>query len=200
MSKTEQNFAKIPSPASKMPRKSSFSFKNWMTFLGSMNLAVTLLMMLAIASVIGTVLQQNQAIQDYIIKFGPFWTEVFQSLGLFHVYGAAWFILVLVFLLISTGVCVIRNTPGFLKEMRQYNENMSIHALKHQPLTAELNLPTDQQTAAQTVGETLNAYGYKFKQKMHSDGTLVFAGLKGQWNRLGYILTHVSIKIGRAHV
>jgi len=187
MPQNSENFAKIPSPAPK-PRL-------WIAFLGSMNLAVTLLIMLAIASVIGTVLKQDQSIQDYIIKFGPFWSEVFNTLGLFHVYGAAWFILVLLFLLVSTAVCVTRNTPGFLKEMKQYNENLSLNALKHQPITAEFDLPASQQQAAQTVGETLHAYGYKFKQKTHTDGTLVFAGLKGQWNRLGYILTHISIII-----
>lgn len=187
MSETAINTAKNPSPAPKL--------RLWIAFLGSMNLAVTLLIMLAIASVIGTVLKQDQSIQDYIIKFGPFWSEVFNTLGLFHVYGAAWFILVLLFLLISTAVCVTRNTPGFLKEMKQYNENLSLNALKHQPITVEFDLPVSQQQAAQTVGETLNAYGYKFKQKNRSDGTLVFAGLKGQWNRLGYILTHISIII-----
>ena len=42
-------------------------------FLGTMNLAITLLVTLAVASVIGTVLQQNQPYTDYLLKFGPFW-------------------------------------------------------------------------------------------------------------------------------
>ena len=56
-------------------------------FLGSMNLAITLLVVVAIASVIGTVLRQNQPYPDYAIKFGPFWFEVFRRLGLYDVYG-----------------------------------------------------------------------------------------------------------------
>ncbi|MEY8238765.1 MAG: cytochrome c biogenesis protein ResB, partial [Cycloclasticus sp.] len=36
-------------------------------FLGSMNLAITLLVALSIAAIIGTVLQQNQPYTDYII-------------------------------------------------------------------------------------------------------------------------------------
>ena len=42
-------------------------------FFGSMNLAITLLVVVAVASAIGTVLQQNQAYPDYVLKFGPFW-------------------------------------------------------------------------------------------------------------------------------
>jgi len=51
-------------------------------FLGSMNLAITLLVAVGIASIVGTVLKQNEAFQNYIVKFGPFWFEVFDTLGL----------------------------------------------------------------------------------------------------------------------
>lgn len=160
-------------------------------FLGSMNLAVTLLVMLAIASVIGTVLQQNQAFQDYIIKFGPFWTQVFNQLGLFHVYGAAWFILVLLFLLVSTAVCVSRNGPNFIKDMKQYSETLSVNAYKHQPHNLTY---TPEQFDAETAKAVLKQQGFKTKIHQREDGVTV-AGLKGRWNRLGYIFTHISIII-----
>ena len=162
-------------------------------FLGSMNLAITLLVMLSIASVIGTVLQQNQATQDYIIKFGPFWTDVFNSLGLFHVYGAAWFVLVLVFLLLSTSVCVTRNWPGFMKDMKQYSEKLSLEALKHQPnntnFTSQESLVTEKTRAI----ALLKHKGYKTRVHERDDGSVTVAGLKGRWNRLGYLFTHLSI-------
>ncbi|WP_225972346.1 cytochrome c biogenesis protein ResB [Hydrogenovibrio thermophilus] len=156
-----------------------------------MNLAVTLLMMLAIASVIGTVLQQNQAFQDYIIKFGPFWTQVFNQLGLFHVYGAAWFILVLLFLLVSTAVCVSRNGPSFIKDMKQYSETLSLNAYKHQPHNLTY---TPEHFDTETAEAVLKEQGFKTKIHQRDDGVTV-AGLKGRWNRLGYIFTHVSIII-----
>lgn len=163
----------------------------WIQFLGSMNLAVTLLVMLAIASVIGTVLQQNQSFQDYIIKFGPFWTQVFSSLSLFNVYGAGWFILVLLFLLLSTSVCVSRNTPTFLKDMKQFSEKLSLQAYEYQPYKENIALDNfDQQKAKQL----LEANGYKTKIHDRGDG-ITLAGMKGKWNRLGYIFTHISIII-----
>jgi len=175
--------------------KSPKKYSVFMNFLGSMNLAVTLLMMLSIASVIGTVLQQNQTTQDYIIKFGPFWSEVFNSLGLFHVYGAAWFVLVLVFLLVSTSVCVVRNTPTFLQDMKQYSEKLSKNALKHQPNNTilETSLPMEQQQGYAKA--LLENSGYKTKIHQREDGSVTVAGLKGRWNRLGYFFTHISIII-----
>lgn len=180
-----------PKTAPKPPNKGGVgpSKFQWGSFLGSMNLAVTLLMMLAIASVIGTVLQQNQPFQDYIIKFGPFWTQVFNSLGLFHVYGAAWFVLVLLFLLISTSVCLTRNTPSFLKDMKRFSEGLTLNAYKHQPHAVTY---TPKQFDPQAATQLLQNKGYKVKQHQRDDG-LTLAGMKGRYNRWGYILTHVSI-------
>ena len=95
-----------------------------------MNLAITILVAIAFASVIGTVLQQNQPYNDYIIKFGPFWHEVFQAIGLYNVYGAIWFLILLVFLVLSTGVCVYRNTPKMLKDMQEFRLNAKEKSLR----------------------------------------------------------------------
>ncbi|PLA75338.1 cytochrome c biogenesis protein ResB [Hydrogenovibrio sp. SC-1] len=176
-----------PQSPSQTPKKHAV----FMPFLGSMNLAVSLLVMLAIASVIGTVLKQNELFQGYIIKFGPFWTQVFNELGLFNVYGAAWFILVLLFLLISTSVCVYRNGPGFMKDMKQFSEKLSLHAYQRQP---HVTTYTPQQFDIEIAQSVLKDQGYKTKVHHRDDG-ITIAGLKGSWNRLGYIFTHVSIII-----
>ncbi|WP_243831457.1 cytochrome c biogenesis protein ResB [Thiosulfativibrio zosterae] len=181
-------------PTSQMPEtpaKAPKSNSPFVQFLGSMNLAVTLLMMLAIASIIGTILKQNENFQDYIIKFGPFWTQVFDSLGLFHVYGAAWFVLVLLFLLVSTATCVTRNTPTFWQDIKKFGETLSINAYKHQP--HHTSLPGES-FDAQGVKSLLESQGYKTKIHTREDGITV-AGMKGRWNRLGYFFTHISIII-----
>lgn len=178
---------KTPKKILKKNRKASI----WIPFLGSMNLAVTLLMMLAIASIIGTILQQGKPFEDYIIKFGPFWTHVFQDLGLFQMYSALWFVIVLVFLLLSTGICVSRNAPTFIRDMRQYSEKLSINAYKHQPYNETFSVESFDENSAKLL---LEKQGYRTRIHQRSDGITV-AGMKGRWNRLGYIFTHVSIII-----
>ncbi|MEB0015275.1 cytochrome c biogenesis protein ResB, partial [Glaciimonas sp. Cout2] len=46
--------------------------------LSSMRFAISLLSLIAIASVIGTVLKQNEPMPNYVNQFGPFWFEVFK--------------------------------------------------------------------------------------------------------------------------
>ena len=52
--------------------------------ISSMRFAISLLSLLAVASVIGTVMKQNEPIPNYINQFGPFWYEVFNKLGLYY--------------------------------------------------------------------------------------------------------------------
>ena len=51
----------------------------------SMRFAISLLMIIAIAAIIGTVMQQNQPTPNYINQFGPFWFEIFDKLGLYTI-------------------------------------------------------------------------------------------------------------------
>lgn len=79
---------------------------------------------------IGTVLQQNQPFNDYLIEFGPFWFEVFNTLGLYDVYSVGWFVAILLFLLASTSACLIRNTPGFMRDIRSFRLNAQDKSLR----------------------------------------------------------------------
>ncbi len=63
--------------------------------ISSMRFAIALLVVLAIASIIGTVLTQDDPYPNYVNQFGPFWADIFRSLGLYTVYSAWWFMLIL---------------------------------------------------------------------------------------------------------
>lgn len=163
-------------------------------FLGSMDLAITLLLALAVASIIGTVLQQNQPYSDYLIKFGPFWFELFESAGLYDVYSAIWFLSILILLVISTSVCVIRNGPSMLRDMwnlRTHVQRKSLRAMQHNtewPVSSSVALTV---TALETQFSKL---GFRVKQTPKTDETLVSA-MRGGMNRLGYLFTHLAIVV-----
>ncbi len=163
-------------------------------FLGSMNLAITLLVVIAIASVIGTVLQQNEPYTNYVMKFGPFWFEVFKALGLFDIYGAAWFLILLGFLLISTSICVWRNTPHILRDMRHYRVDVQEKSLRSFHLKAEWDTPCDRSDTAARAAALLSARGYRVRQRAQDEHVTV-AAMQGAVGRLGYILSHASIVV-----
>lgn len=163
-------------------------------FFGSMNLAITLLGMLAIASTIGTALQQNEQYEDYIIKFGAFWFEVYKALGLYDVYSAAWFLLILTFLVASTSVCIYRNAPGMLREMKNFREDATGKSLRGFHNTAEWSSAQSAESVLASTTEHLSSYGYRIRRKDHPSYT-VLAAMKGAANRVGYLFAHLGIVV-----
>ncbi|WP_286851587.1 cytochrome c biogenesis protein ResB, partial [Hydrogenophaga sp. 70-12] len=56
---------------------------DWVELLSSMRFAVSLLTVICIASVIGTVVKQNEPYNNYVNQFGPFWADVFAAANLY---------------------------------------------------------------------------------------------------------------------
>ncbi len=188
----------MSSPKNNLHEQVKLHRKNvFLEFLGSMNLAISILVVLAIASVIGTVLQQNQPYNSYIIKFGPFWHEVYQTLGLYDVYSAVWFLVLLGFLVLSTSVCVYRNTPVMLREMRQFRlraKQKSLLSMKHSSHWQVDAAKNTKEYILQKAKLYLGQFGFQVKDEaFEKHHTLV--ARKGGINRVGYILTHVGIVV-----
>jgi cytochrome c biogenesis protein len=158
----------------------------------SMRFAISLLTLLAIASVIGTVLKQAEPYNNYIIQFGSYWFEVFRALGLYDVYHASWFLIILSFLVLSTGLCIYRNAPGMLKEMKNFREHVteqSLAAFSHKHSVAHSQ---DPQALAGKMASYLQGQGYRSKLVARENGVLV-AAKRGAASRLGYLFAHSAI-------
>ena len=172
-----------------------------------MRFAISLLSFLAIASVIGTILKQNEPYNNYLNQFGPFWFVVFESLSLYAVYNAWWFVLILAFLVTSTSLCVLRNAPKMIAQMRGFKEHMreqSFAAFAHRAEFAaavDTSVGTDAGTSGASaaarvalVQAGLKQAGFNTKLAVSSGGTMV-AAKAGSANRLGYIFAHCGIII-----
>lgn len=163
--------------------------------LSSMRFAVSVLTVLGIASIIGTVLKQNEPYANYIIQFGQFWFDFFEVMGLYDVYHSAWFLVILVFLVTSTSLCIYRNTPLMLKELKAYRENAtekSLRAFSHQQEYASARKLDE---TKQVLAGFLTTRGFRFKVVQHGDGSELIAAKAGSYQRLGYIFTHLAIVI-----
>lgn len=163
------------------------------TRLGSMSLAIVLLIVLSLASVIGTILLQNQEQADYLQQFGPLWYWVFRSLGLFDMYHTWWFLTLLGFLMLSLTACLWRHVPKMLVEMKHRKATLPLHALKHFRLKEQWRVPAgQQQQLIKRFGQLLP--GWEVASAETPEALFVRAD-KGRWNKWGYILVHAAILI-----
>lgn len=164
--------------------------------LSSMRFAISLLTVICIASIIGTVLKQHEPFNNYVNQFGPFWAELFRVIDLYSVYSAWWFLLILAFLVTSTSLCVARSTPKILADLKVYKENIREQSLQAFGHKAESVLAERPEEAAQRIGKTLASGGWKVKlqQRATPEGSgWMVAAKAGAANKLGYIAAHSAI-------
>lgn len=177
-------------------KSGSHTLRSGVELLSSMRFSISLLTVICIASVIGTVLKQQEPIGNYVNQFGPFWAEVFGAVNLYTVYSAWWFMLILAFLVVSTSLCIARNTPKILADLNQLKENIREQSLKAFGHRAEGALAESPEAAARRIGQTLVQGGWKVKlqQRDTSSGTgWMVAAKAGAANKLGYIAAHSAI-------
>ena len=163
-----------------------------------MRFAISLLTVICIASVIGTVLKQHEPAVNYVNQFGPFWAELFAAIQLNAVYSAWWFLLILAFLVVSTSLCIARNTPKILVDLKVYKENIREQSLRSFHHKAEGSLAEPAEAAARRIGSTLASGGWKVKLQQRDSakgagpGWMV-AAKAGAANKIGYIAAHSAI-------
>ena len=174
------------------PRTGTRALRDAVELLSSMRFAISLLTLICIASIIGTVVKQNEPYNNYVNQFGPFWAEVFGHVGLYTVYSAWWFLLILAFLVTSTSLCIARNTPKILAELRSYKEGVREQALKSFHHKAEGTLATTPEAALERVNQLLISQGWQARAQVRGHGTMV-AARKGMANKIGYLAAHSAI-------
>lgn len=164
--------------------------------LSSMRFAIALLTVICIASVIGTVLKQHEPAVNYVNQFGPFWAELFGALQLNAVYSAWWFLLILAFLVVSTSLCIARNTPKYLSDIKSFKENVREQSLRAFHHKAEATLGESTEAEARRIGGMLAKAGWKVRlqQRETSSGPgWMVAAKAGAANKIGYIAAHSAI-------
>ena len=160
--------------------------------LSSMRFAISLLTVICIASVIGTVVKQAEPAVNYVNQFGPFWAQLFGQLRLYTVYSAWWFLLILAFLVLSTSLCIARNTPKIVADLKAYKENIRAQSLKAFAHRAEGRVAAAPPQAARELGQALVQGGWRVKLQEREGGWML-AAKKGALNKLGYIAAHSAI-------
>jgi len=164
--------------------------------LSSMRFSISLLTLICIASVIGTVLKQHEPLSNYVNQFGPFWAEVFSRASLYNVYSAWWFLTILGFLVVSTSLCVARNTPKIFADLKSYKENIRAQSLQAFGHRAQAELAESPEAAARRLGQLLATGGWKVKLQQRESATgggWMLAAKAGAANKLGYIAAHSAI-------
>jgi cytochrome c biogenesis protein len=163
-------------------------------FFKSVKLALFSFFTLAITSIIGTVIQQNEAPAVYIREYGATTARLFEILGITDMYNSWWFIGLLVVFSINLIVCSLNRFPDTWRLVVMDNLAIlpdRISRMRSRGMLAS-GLPMNE--IISPLEQSLAAAGWKPRKSVR-EGEVLFAGQKGAWTRLGVYMVHISILV-----
>lgn len=173
------------------PRRIKFK-KAILELFGSMRFAIALLFVIAIASIIGTVVSQLEPFSNYVNQFGPFWARYFSLLGLFNIYGSSWFLIMMLFLVFSLAICVSRNGPKIIHSARCWKEKVRRQNIQAFRYHDKWEVTLSEQDCLNRLQKELSAAGFRSKIFDKNNAKLL-AAKRGGMSKWGYINVHLAI-------
>ncbi len=175
-----ENIAALPKKASK-PQLSAG--KRIFHFLISMKLALTLLFVIAILSIIGTILPQGQDVLNSDWPKSPLY-DFYNTLGLFNMYYSWWFLSVLGLLVLSLSACIFNRLPTTVKHVFKPRIDVKDAFVANQPLAESFAGGSSVAAAA----EVLRRRHYRIK----TGKTGSMLAQKGRFSGLASVSFHLS--------
>lgn len=174
-------------------KKSSFFDHIW-DFFCSLKLAITTLILLALTSIIGTVIQQNANPQDYIKEYGETAYRLFSALNFLDMYHSWWFLTLLTMFAVNLICCSIKRLPRIWTLVHQPNLDPGDRFYKTMANGGELTLKGSPADLRDRVSDLL---GKKFARPRvtEHEGKIQLFAQKMPWARFSVYVTHLSILV-----
>ncbi|MBC2715965.1 MAG: cytochrome c biogenesis protein ResB [Desulfobacteraceae bacterium] len=168
-----------------------FTHRMW-TFFASVKLSVVILLSLAVTSIIGTVIPQNENLMLYHQKFGDMLFKIFNTLDIFDMYHSWWFRFLLCMLTVNIIVCSINRLSSTWKIIFPKKPSFNINRFRKAKNHQEWSAANSPEVVKNAYTPWLSKRWAMFKVESSENGYLLF-GEKGRWTRLGVYAVHLSI-------
>ncbi|MBL7210743.1 MAG: cytochrome c biogenesis protein ResB [Desulfobacteraceae bacterium] len=178
-----------------MPKSSTEKSQNliWGLF-SSVRLTIVLLIILAITSILGTIIPQQDDAISLAKQLNPGLFRLFQSLDLFDMYHSIWFRLLIGFLALNLVICSIDRFPNALRRFRAVPKPDRSKPFEHLPSEQAFLTEASLKEASATVARFLRSR-YKNLHHKETQETSYFLGEKGRFSHFGVYLVHLSVLI-----
>jgi cytochrome c biogenesis protein len=165
--------------------------------LGNLKVAITLLLLIAVFSISGTVIEQSetlafyrQSYPEHPALFGFLSYKVLLAIGLNHVYSSWWFLSLLILFGASLMICTFNRQLPMLKVAKRWFFYTKPESIAKLPIHIQLEHRSD--LDLQDLKTKLQARNYLVFHESFEDGARLY-GRKGLVGRIGPILVHASM-------
>ncbi|RPJ08956.1 MAG: cytochrome c biogenesis protein ResB [Deltaproteobacteria bacterium] len=161
----------------------------------SLKLTIFLLILLAIISIIGTLITQGATAEEYVQRYGLTLYEVLDFFNLFDMYHSWWFSAILLVLVINLIACSIHRLPGVLSQLSRKPgatglEDSMIKVLPY----VEKVIVSGPAKGEEEIRRCLQKR-FGVPERFETPSAITLYSEKGKFSRLGVPLSHLSIII-----
>jgi cytochrome c biogenesis protein len=161
-------------------------------FFTSVKLAIFTLILLAVASIFGTIVEQNLPPEKYREIYEEWAIDLMNRVNLFDMYHSWWFLALLMLFTINLACCTIDRLPKAVKVVRNPRTKLDEGLEKTLPLADRWK---KKGTVAEWTPRYVDALASLFSKPLVSEegGELFLYAETGMASRFGVYVTHLSI-------
>ncbi len=168
-------------------------------FFSSIKFAVVIFALIALTSIIGTIIEQNAAPEKNIKLIGklfgdsiaPALYNAFDFLGFMDMYHSWWFVALLMLFAANLMVCSIDRLPRIWKLVKEPVKPLTAEQFKNLG-KKEIVLKGKTKKIKDAAKTAIKKAGFKLLETKEADGYQLYSE-KGNYTRLGVYITHLSI-------
>jgi cytochrome c biogenesis protein len=176
--------------------KGKGNLKILIDFFRSLKLTIFLLILLAIVSIIGTIITQNATRDEYIERYGIELYKILNFFELFDMYHSWWFSTILLLLVINLISCSIQRFHSTWRQLFKKRDPKELEesALRSLPYVEKIHISNPiENFKDQIISILKNRFGRP--NIIDGESVVTIFSEKGKFSRLGVYITHLSILI-----
>ena len=160
----------------------------------SVKLTLGLLIVLAVTSIFGTVIPQQEGAMDLAEQLSPGLVSLLSSLQLFDMYHSLWFRLIIGILALNLVICSLDRFPAAWKRFQAAPKLDRSKPFEDLPPHRNFSAPGKLDEAISNTAGILKAK-YKRVLQKETDNEVVLYAEKGRFSHMGVYLVHLSVLI-----
>jgi len=165
--------------------------KIFFSFFSSLKLTITLLIIIAVASILGTIIPQQYGGGESFRHLSPGLFKVFNSLQLFDMYHSVWFIILMGLLSLNLIVCSLDRFPASWKLFTAIPSPDRSKPFENLPPESVILTEKDRNEVIEGVANILTKRYKKIRRK-DADSATFFYGERGSYSNFGVYIIHLS--------
>ncbi len=162
--------------------------------LRSLRLTIVLFLVLACASILGTLVPQNLALQEYQRIYGNLAARIFDLLGVTDLYHSAWFLALIGALVVNLIACSVHRFPRIWKAVRTPQRPLTDRLWGALPVHRVLRGGASPEELLVGIRQAMGrAWGLCREERVGEEIHLL--ARKGRYSRLGVFVTHLGVVV-----